>query len=186
MTLANRLTLLRIFLIPALVLMYCLPLSWSGPAAAYLFLFCSLTDWLDGYLARWLDQVSEFGRFLDPVADKLLVVVTLVLLVERHSSLWMALPAMVIVSREVAVSALREWMAELGERALVAVSTIGKVKTGLQMTALVMLLYENDLFGLPIFLIGGVLLYLATFLTLWSMLVYLRAARPLFNGDSGQ
>lgn len=182
MTLPNFLTLIRIVLIPFLILVFYLPVPWSGPLAAYLFLACSLTDWLDGYLARRLNQTSNFGRFLDPVADKLLVTVTLILLVDRHPSL--VIPAIIIVGREIIVSALREWMASAGESTRVAVSTIGKMKTGIQMAALVMLLYGSEIYGIPMFVLGVAFLYLAVGLTLWSLLVYLRAAWPTLSAES--
>lgn len=184
MTLPNRLTLLRIGLIPILIIVFYLPFAWKGPAAATLFLACSITDWLDGFLARKLDQTSDFGRFLDPVADKLLIAVTLILLVEKNPTPFLAIPAIIIIGREITVSALREWMAELGEGPRVAVSTIGKMKTAMQMTALVLLLYQEDLFDLPLFLIGEVLLYLAMALTIWSLVVYLKAAWPTFSEKS--
>ena len=129
LNLPNILTLIRVLAIPVLVLVFSLPFQWSDVCAALLFLAAGLTDWLDGYLARKLNQTSPFGAFLDPVADKLIVGVALVMLVQVHATAWLAVPAMVIVSREITVSALREWMAELGERAKVAVSQLGKIKT---------------------------------------------------------
>ncbi|MEJ2417214.1 MAG: CDP-diacylglycerol--glycerol-3-phosphate 3-phosphatidyltransferase [Exilibacterium sp.] len=139
MTLANQLTLLRIALIPLLVVVFCLPYRWSYPVSALIFSVAALTDWLDGYIARKYDQSTPFGAFLDPVADKLMVVVALVLLVEAHASPWFAVPAVVIVGREIVISALREWMAELGKRASVAVSFVGKIKTTVQMVAIIVL-----------------------------------------------
>jgi CDP-diacylglycerol--glycerol-3-phosphate 3-phosphatidyltransferase len=170
------LTLLRIALIPLFVLVFYLPFAWAYPASALVFLLAGITDWLDGYLARRWEQISAFGAFLDPVADKLMVAAALVMLVDKHSSIWLAIPAIVIVGREIGVSALREWMAELGQRGIVAVSSIAKVKTTCQMVALLLLLYGRPLFGLPTYAIGLVLIYIATGLTLWSMFVYLRAA----------
>ncbi|MBR9911510.1 MAG: CDP-diacylglycerol--glycerol-3-phosphate 3-phosphatidyltransferase [Gammaproteobacteria bacterium] len=178
MTLANRLTLFRITLIPLLVIVFYLPFSWSYPAAGLVFSIAALTDWLDGYVARRYDQSTAFGAFLDPVADKLMVGVALVLLVGVHASAWMAVPAAVIIGREIVISALREWMAELGKRASVAVSYIGKIKTTLQMIAIILLLtFDPNQF--PTWkLLGYVTLYVAAGLTLWSMIIYLRAAWP--------
>lgn len=179
MSIPNFLTLLRIALIPVLIGVFYLPLSWANILSTAVFALAAITDWFDGYLARRWHQTSAFGAFLDPVADKLVVAVALVLLVEKHPTPWMVLPAAVIIGREITVSALREWMAEIGQRAKVAVSNVGKIKTTTQMTALLMLLYYKPLFGLPIYEIGFVLLYISAILTLWSMLVYLQAALPI-------
>lgn len=176
-SLPNLLTFARIALVPLLVAVFYVPAPWSGPASAAIFALAGITDWLDGYLARRLDQESPFGAFLDPVADKLMVAAALVMLVDKHDSLWLSLSAIVIIGREIAISALREWMAHIGERARVAVSYVGKVKTTAQMVALLFLLYEHPLWGLPIFEIGLIALYVAAILTLWSMVSYLRAAR---------
>jgi len=185
MTTPTLLTFARLALIPVLLLVYYLPVPWAGPAAAAVFAAAGATDWLDGYLARRLNQTSPFGAFLDPVADKLMVAVALVLLVQTHPTVWMALPAAVIIGREIAVSALREWMAELGSRARVAVSLLGKYKTAFQMTAIILLLYGRPLGGLPTQAAGLALLYAAVALTLWSMAVYLRAAWPLLAPGAG-
>jgi CDP-diacylglycerol--glycerol-3-phosphate 3-phosphatidyltransferase/cardiolipin synthase len=174
----NILTLLRIILIPVLVGVFYLP--WGANIlATVVFALAAITDWFDGYLARRWNQTSALGAFLDPVADKLVVAIALVLLVEENSTPWMAIPAAVIIGREITISALREWMAKIGQRATVAVSMIGKIKTTAQMIALLMLLYKEPLFGLPIYEIGFVSLYIAAILTLWSMIVYLRAAWPI-------
>ncbi len=178
LTVPTWLTLLRIVLIPVLVLVFYLPWKWTNFAAALVFAFASVTDWLDGWIARRWNQYSAFGAFLDPVADKLMVATALFLIVQSHPSKWMALWAAVIVGREIAVSALREWMAEIGQRAKVAVATVGKVKTVVQMVALTMLLYQVPWLGLPIFTIGEWLLAGAALLTLWSGYEYLRAAWP--------
>jgi CDP-diacylglycerol--glycerol-3-phosphate 3-phosphatidyltransferase/cardiolipin synthase len=156
-----------------------LPLSWVNLATTGIFALAAITDWFDGYLARRWQQTSAFGAFLDPVADKLLVAVVLVLLVQKHPSVWMAIPAAVIIGREITISALREWMAELGERTQVSVSFIGKVKTVAQMGALLMLLYDVPLFDISMHKAGYILLYIAALLTLWSMFIYLRAALPI-------
>jgi CDP-diacylglycerol---glycerol-3-phosphate 3-phosphatidyltransferase len=184
----NGLTTLRIALIPALVVVYYLPYPWAHPAAAVIFGLAGLTDWLDGYLARRLGQTSAFGAFLDPVADKLIVTTALVLIVEDAAahrtalSVSIALSSAVIIGREITVSALREWMAELGARAHVAVSSIGKLKTTAQIVALLLMLYEKDFYGLPTYDIGFVSLFVAAALTLWSMIAYLRVAWPLLRG----
>lgn len=182
-TIPNTLTILRIALIPVFVLVYYLPFSWSHLATTAIFGLAALTDWFDGYLARRLGQSSPFGAFLDPVADKLIVAVALIMLVQSNPTIWFVVPAAVIVGREIAISALREWMAEIGERAQVAVSVIGKIKTTAQMVALLLLLYRDPLWGMPTAEIGVVLLYVAAVLTLWSMIIYLRAAWPALSAD---
>lgn len=184
MNIPNILTLFRIALIPVFVVFYYLPGDWSNIAAAIVFLLAALTDWLDGYLARKLNQSSPFGAFLDPVADKLMVAFALVLLVADENLPYIAIPAAIIVCREIAVSALREWMAELGKRASVAVSFIGKVKTVIQMLSIVLLLACNPLHAGLLMLVGYITLYAAALLTLWSMLMYLKAAWPTFEINS--
>lgn len=171
----NILTLMRVLLIPVLVFLAYLPaFEWQHWLTATVFLLAAITDWFDGYLARALNQTSAFGRFLDPVADKLMVAAALVVLVQAHHTIWMVMPAIVIISREIAISALREWMAELGKRANVAVSHIGKWKTTAQMTAITVLLVEHPTLNY----LGYGLLYIAVVLTIWSMLIYLKAAWP--------
>ena len=183
LTVPTILTLLRIVMIPVLVIVFYLDFRWTNIAAAAIFAFASLTDWADGWIARRYNQYSNFGAFLDPVADKLMVAVALMLTVQAHPTVWMALWAAVIIGREIAVSALREWMAEVGQRSKVKVATLGKVKTVVQMVALVMLLYQQDFLGLPVFLIGEWLLAGAALLTLWSGYEYLRAAWPSLKED---
>jgi len=183
----NSLTLLRIALIPVFVLFFYLPVSWSHLITTAIFGLAAATDWLDGYLARRLGATSAFGAFLDPVADKLMVATALVLLVDRNPTeyhgILMAVPAAIIVGREITISALREWMAELGATRKVAVNYIGKVKTTAQMVALLLLLYREPLLGIDAAELGFWLLYVAAILTLWSMTVYLMAAWPvLLNG----
>lgn len=182
LNLPNFLTLIRIALVPVFVVIFYLPMGWSHIAVSAIFSFAAATDWLDGYLARRLNQTSAFGAFLDPVADKLMVAVALVLLIDKNPTpfpgVFLALPAAVIIGREIVISALREWMAELGERAQVAVSVIGKIKTFAQMFALILLLYREPINDFPTAETGFVLLYIAAALTLWSMLIYLRAAWP--------
>ena len=185
LNLPNVLTLVRVLAIPVLVFLFYLPSSWSDFCAALLFLAAGVTDWLDGYLARKWNQTSPFGAFLDPVADKLIVAVALVGLVQMHATAWLAVPAMVIIAREITVSALREWMAELGKRASVAVNQLGKIKTATQMGAITILVWqkpsfsaEGDIMMSHWLWFGYGLLYLATGLTLWSMMAYLKAAAP--------
>lgn len=171
-------TLIRLAAIPVVVVLFYLPFSWAHPAASVVFVIAALSDWLDGYLARSLHQTTRFGAFLDPVADKVLVVVTLVIIAGEHKWFLMPLAAAVIIAREVIISALREWMAELGKRTSVAVNWVGKVKTGLQMTALVVLLWYSPYSPWWVLHIGRLLLVLAAALTLWSMVIYVRLAWP--------
>ena len=178
MNIPNSLTLLRIVLVPVFAVIYFLPFNWVNQVACLIFTFAAITDLLDGYLARRLGQTSKLGEFLDPVADKLMITVVLVLLVARDPGFIVALPAAVIIGREITVSALREWMAELGARSKVAVSIYGKIKTTAQMIALILLIYREDLFGIPIYELGLFSLYIATTLTLWSMLQYITSAWP--------
>jgi CDP-diacylglycerol--glycerol-3-phosphate 3-phosphatidyltransferase len=174
LTIPNILTLLRLVLIPVFVIAFYLPYSWSDLVAAMIFLFAGATDWLDGYLARKLNQTSRFGAFLDPVADKVMVAAALLLITEDYASIWVTIPAMTMIGREIIVSALREWMAELGKRSSVAVSWVGKVKTVSQMTSLWLLIWQyNDWMVWA----GFAALYVATILTYWSMFQYLAAAK---------
>ena len=179
--LPNAVTLFRMGLIPLFVIVFYLPVGWSNIAAAAVFFVACVSDWYDGYLARSMQLESSFGAFLDPVADKLMVVVVIILLVQAHPSVWVALPAVVIVARELLISALREWMAELGSRTTVQVSFIGKTKTVTQMFALGFMTYDDTFFGLPIYEIGFAIFYLAAALTLMSMIIYLRAAWPVLT-----
>jgi len=180
----NMLTLSRIALIPVFVVLFYVPAEWSAGAATLVFMLAAATDWLGGYLARRLNMTSALGAFLDPVADKLMVVTALVLIVQVDPEIWMAVPVVVIIGREITISALREWMAELGARGNVAVSEIGKFKTASQMAAITLLIYRDDFLGFPTYTVGMVLLYIAVILTLWSMLVYLKAAAPQLLGGA--
>lgn len=187
MNIPNMLTLMRVALIPIFILLYYLPFHWSFLAAAIVFTIASITDWLDGYLARKWQQSTPFGAFLDPVADKLMVAVALVLLVQSHGNFWVTAPAVVIIGREIVISALREWMAEIGARAQVAVSNLGKYKTAAQMVALVVLLaspVDQPLTNWVI--LGYALLALSAVLTLWSMVKYLTAAWPHLRPDPSE
>ena len=181
LTLPTFVTLFRIALIPLFVVVFYLPFGWANIAATVIFVLASITDWVDGYLARSMQLETSFGAFLDPVADKLMVVVVIVLLVQANPSIFVALPSVVIVAREISISALREWMAQLGASATVKVSFIGKSKTLLQMLALGFMIYAEPLMNLPIFQIGLSIYYVAAFLTLASMINYLRAAWPVIT-----
>ena len=183
MNIPNAFTLFRILLVPVLVVVFYLPYSWTGTAAAIIFTTAAITDWIDGYLARKLNQSTPFGAFLDPVADKLMVAVALIVLLERYPHAWFTIPAMIIIGREIVISALREWMAEIGRRTSVAVSYVGKFKTTMQMIAIIVLLAQTTLLDSRIELIGFIALYLAAALTLWSMVIYLKAAWPDFKGS---
>ena len=176
------LTVSRILLIPLFVAVFYLPWPHARITASVIFIIAALTDWLDGYLARRWDQTSAFGAFLDPVADKLIVAVALILVLQRDARVLIALPVAIIISREITVSALREWMAEIGQRARVAVSWLGKFKTTAQMVALIALIgFER---GHPLYWLGVAALYVAAALTLWSMAAYLRAAWPTLRARS--
>lgn len=168
------LTLFRVVLIPFFVIAFYLPFTWAPLLTTAIFFVASVTDWLDGYLARKWNQSTPFGAFLDPVADKIMVAAALVLIVEYQHSFWVTLPAIVMISREIIISALREWMAEIGERSKVAVSWLGKVKTTSQMLALGGLLWR---YNVLMEIAAIVLLYISAILTVWSMLQYLRAAK---------
>jgi CDP-diacylglycerol--glycerol-3-phosphate 3-phosphatidyltransferase len=176
--LPNVLTIARILAVPLVVGLFYWQHPWSNPMAAVVFIAAALTDTLDGYLARKLGILTPLGEFLDPVADKLMVATALVLLVGHDTRPLIVITAIVIIGREITVSALREWMAQLGARGKVAVSGMGKLKTTLQMTGLSMMMFRNDVFGLPVYEIGVALLVLAAGLTLWSMGSYMRAAWP--------
>ena len=178
LTIPTILTLLRIVLIPVLIIVFYLPVAWAHVAALLVFTVAAVTDWLDGWIARRYGMMSAFGAFLDPVADKLMVTVALLLIVQRNPEVWLAIPAAIIIGREITVSALREWMAELGEGARVRVAWTGKIKTILQMVAIGFLLFRESILGLPVLLIGQVLLVAAAVLTIMSMITYLRAAWP--------
>lgn len=178
MNIPNLLTLTRIVLVPFLVIIFYLPFSWSYLVCAGIFIFAAATDWFDGYLARRLNQSTPFGAFFDPVADKIMVATALCLLIHDFRAFWVTVPAVIIIGREIVISALREWMAELGKRTSVAVSMVGKVKTAAQMVAIALLLLSPVPFDSWIGYLGIVLLYLSAILTLWSMYVYLKAAWP--------
>jgi len=178
LTIPTLLTLLRIVMIPVLVVVFYLPVEWANTVAVTIFILAGITDWLDGWIARRYGMASTFGAFLDPVADKLMVSVALIIIVQRHPETILALSTAVIIGREVTISALREWMASLGEGARVKVAWTGKIKTILQMVAIGFLLYGESLGVIPVLEIGRWLLVAAAVLTIVSMFTYLRAAWP--------
>jgi CDP-diacylglycerol--glycerol-3-phosphate 3-phosphatidyltransferase len=183
--LPNTLTWLRILMIPAiLMLFYLLPYPWADPASCAAFALAGITDSLDGYYARKLGLTSRLGAFLDPVADKLIVAAALILIVSRDPRWFIALAAIVIIGREIAISALREWMAEIGARSKIKVSRLGKSKTIMQIVGLSFLLFRSSVFGIPVYQLGIVLTAIAVVLTLWSMIGYLRLAWPELRGSS--
>ena len=186
LNLANLLTLLRIAAIPVVVICFYSPIEYARPIAAILFGLAAVTDMIDGWVARRFGQMSRFGEFLDPVADKLMVAIVLVMLVQAQSHWYEDVIAMIIIGREITISALREWMATIGERANVKVDITGKIKTTLQMFGITFMVYRNDLFGIPIYTIGFILLVLAAVMTIWSMVVYLRAAWPFIMADAAE
>lgn len=182
--LANTLTLFRIVAIPLFVVFFYLKFPNARPVAAIVFGLAAITDLLDGYVARKMNQTTAFGEFLDPVADKLIVAVALVLLVQMDPRLSLALVAAIIIGREIAVSALREWMARVGDKTTIAVSFVGKFKTTMQMVGLGLMIWKTPTFGLDIYNIGFVLLIIAAGLTMYSMVAYIRAAWPALSRDS--
>jgi len=184
LNLANILTLMRIAAIPVVVICFYSPLDYARPIAAVLFGLAAITDMIDGWVARRFGQMSRFGEFLDPVADKLMVAIILVMLVQAQSSWFEDVIAMIIIGREITISALREWMATIGERANVKVDITGKIKTTLQMFGIAFMVWKVPLFGIPVYTIGFVLLVLAAVMTIWSMVVYLRAAWPFIKADA--
>ena len=186
LTVPTMLTLLRIALVPVLVLFFYLPYSWSNMACVVIFVAAAVTDIADGAIARSTGQTTRFGAFLDPVADKIMVSTALVLLVQRQEAYEavFAVAAAIIIGREITISALREWMSEIGESAVVKVTWVGKLKTIFQMTAIGFLLYQDVLLGIPTQFVGEILLYTAAALTLWSMGSYLKAAWPVISSMS--
>ncbi|HZW58811.1 MAG TPA: CDP-diacylglycerol--glycerol-3-phosphate 3-phosphatidyltransferase [Woeseiaceae bacterium] len=183
LNLAIILTLIRILAIPLAVLCFYAPIPHARPIAGLVFGIAAVTDLLDGWVARRFNQSSRFGEFLDPVADKLMVAIAMILLVQSDPRSTVDFIAMIIIGREIAVSALREWMATIGERANVRVSWGGKVKTVLQMFGIAFMLYQKPVLGIEIYNLGFVLLLLAAGMTLWSMFAYLRAAWPSMHPD---
>ncbi|MBM3202888.1 CDP-diacylglycerol--glycerol-3-phosphate 3-phosphatidyltransferase [Candidatus Woesearchaeota archaeon] len=186
LNLPTYLTLMRIALIPVLVAFFYLPWAWTHLLCAVIFSIAGITDWLDGYLARRMNQTTRFGAFLDPVADKLMVSVALVLIVQADPTPYVAIASAIIIGREITIASLREWMAEIGQRAKVEVSSLGKWKTTLQITAIIILLMSLDQDLIALKMPGQILLLFAAILTLWSMTLYLRAALPLLKSQEGR
>jgi len=181
MNTATFFTVLRVLAIPVFITIYYSNIPGSNLIAAIIFTLACITDWLDGYLARKLNQCTDFGAFLDPVADKLLITATLVMLAANYSSPWFVIPAAIMVAREVLISALREWMSTSNQRDIVAVGFIGKVKTATQMLAIIALLAANPSIKDFLLITGYVLIYISAILTLWSMYSYLKRAWPMLR-----
>lgn len=178
-TIPNIITMLRVVLIPVFVMVYYLDWEWARQAGAFVFWLAAITDWFDGYLARKLKQSTAFGAFLDPVADKLIVAAALLMITHSYATIWITVPAILLMSREIYVSALREWMGQQGKSDTVSVSSMGKAKTMAQMLALIGLLSEMEYFlGVQIYWVtlGYILLYFAAVLSVWSMVSYTIAA----------
>lgn len=186
-TIPNQITLFRIILIPVFIVVYYLPLSWSHFGAFAIFWLAAISDALDGYLARKLNQSSAFGAFIDPVADKLMVAAALIMISENYAQWYISIPAMVMIAREIFISALREFMSSRGKRDTVAVSTMGKYKTAAQMLGIMGLIWQPD-YDIPLIIVSfpwEILMFaayafyfIATVLTVWSMVEYFRAAWP--------
>jgi CDP-diacylglycerol--glycerol-3-phosphate 3-phosphatidyltransferase len=177
MNIPNAITTFRIVLIPVFIAVFYMPYGWAPALAAFVFWFAAITDWFDGYLARKLNQQSALGAFIDPLADKLMVVSALLIILAKHpENNWLLLSSLIIISREIFISSLREWMSGLGKSQVVAVSFFGKAKTVAQMGALMFLIYEHDIFGLPTYTFGVGLLVWSAILTIVSMIVYVKSA----------
>ena len=177
MNIPNTITTFRIVLIPVFIAAFYMPYDWAPALATFIFWFAAITDWFDGYLARKLNQQSSLGAFIDPLADKLMVICALLIILVKHpENNWLLLSSLIIISREVFISSLREWMSSLGKDKVVAVSFFGKAKTVAQMFALLFLIYENDIFGLPTYTFGVGLLVWSVILTIVSMIVYIKSA----------
>ena len=177
------LTLLRIVAIPFFIAAFFLDVSWGRIAAVIIFILAAITDGLDGHLARKQNKTTALGAFLDPVADKLMVTAALVMITTDRIDLWITIPSIIIIGREITISALREWMAKFGSSDSVSVLGISKLKTTIQIIAIIFLLYKDSIFGLPISILGIILLYIAMILTVWSMFIYLKTAWPIFRPD---
>ncbi len=179
MNVPNTITSFRIVLIPVFVAVFYIQQPWAPALATFVFWFAAITDWFDGYFARKLKQQSALGAFIDPLADKLMVTTAILLIITRHhDNNWLLFSSLVIISREIFISSLREWMSSMKQSSTVAVSFFGKVKTVAQMFALLFLIYENDIFGLPTFQFGVGLMVWAALLTLLSMFIYIKSAWP--------
>ena len=185
MNVPNTITTSRIVLIPVFIAVFYLPFDWAPALATLVFCFAAITDWFDGYLARKLNQQSAIGAFIDPLADKLMVITALVLILSKDpENNWLLFSSLIIIWREILISSLREWMAGMGKGDVVAVSFFGKAKTTAQMLALLFLIYQQDLFGLPIYTLGLGLLVIAAVLTIVSMIVYVKSAWPTLSDSN--
>jgi CDP-diacylglycerol--glycerol-3-phosphate 3-phosphatidyltransferase len=185
MNIPNTVTTFRMVLIPVFIVAFYLPHSWAAALATFIFWLAAITDWFDGYLARKLNQQSKLGAFIDPLADKLMVICALLLILTKHpENNWLLFSSLIIISREIFISSLREWMSAMGKGNEVAVSFSGKAKTTAQMFALLFLIYENDLFGLPTFVFGTGLLVWAAILTILSMIVYVKSAWSTLSAEN--
>ena len=177
MTIPNAITSFRILLIPVFITIFYLPYSWAPALATFVFWFAAVTDWFDGYLARKLNQQSSLGAFIDPLADKLMVISALLLILSKHpENNWLLFSTLIIISREIFISSLREWMSGMGKSGDVAVSFFGKAKTSAQMFALLFLIYENDIFDFPVYIFGTGFLLWSAILTIVSMVIYVKSA----------
>lgn len=177
MNIPNSITSARIILIPVFIAAFYLPYEWAPALATFIFWLAAITDWFDGYLARKLNQQSDLGAFIDPLADKLMVIAALLIIVSKHpNNNWILFSSLIMITREIVISSLREWMSSMGKSQVVAVSFFGKAKTAAQMFALLFLIYENDIYGLPTFHFGTGLLVWAAILTIVSMIIYIRSA----------
>lgn len=186
-TIPNIITMMRVLLIPVFLVVYYLDWKWAHQAGAFIFWLAAITDWFDGYLARKLKQSTAFGAFLDPVADKLIVAAALLMITQTYNSIYITVPAILLMSREIYVSALREWMGAQGKSDTVKVSFMGKAKTMAQMLALIGLLSGLEVFmGVTIYWVtlGYILLYFAALLSVWSMVTYTIAAWKDLSGQS--
>ena len=185
MNIPNTITTFRIILIPVFIAAFYMPYPWAAAFATFIFWCAAITDWFDGYLARKLNQQSSLGAFIDPLADKLMVISALLLILAKHpENNWLLFSSLIIITREIFISSLREWMSAMGKSKVVAVSFAGKAKTAAQMIALLFLIYEQDIFGLPTYLIGTGLLVWAAILTIASMIVYVKSAWSTLSAEN--
>jgi len=185
MNIPNAITTSRIVLIPVFIAAFYLPYDWAPALATFIFGFAALTDWFDGYLARKLNQQSSLGAFIDPLADKLMVISALLIIITKHpENNWLLFSSLIIISREIFISSLREWMSGMGGSQVVAVSFFGKAKTVAQMFALLFLIYEQDVIGWSAYYVGTALLVWAAVLTLVSMFIYIKSAWPTLTAGN--
>ncbi len=185
MNIPNTITTFRIILIPVFIAAFYLPYDWAPALVTFIFWMAAITDWFDGYLARKLNQQSLLGAFIDPLADKLMVISALLLILAKHpENNWLLFSSLIIITREIFISSLREWMSAMGKSKMVAVSFFGKAKTSAQMLALLFLIYEQDIFGLPTFVFGTGVLVWAAILTIVSMITYVKSAWSTISAEN--